>query len=101
MVPYSRNNNDLRFGTGGVYMAGDFFAYLRDSFATLYAEGAEHPKMMTIGLHNRLIGRPGRAGAILRFLDHAQAHDRVWFARRREIAEHWHARHPYEASAPQ
>ena len=101
VVPYSRNNNDLRFGTGGVYTASDFFAYLRDSFDTLYAEGAEHPKMMTIGLHNRLIGRPGRAGAILRFLDHAQAHDRVWFARRREIAEHWHARHPYEASAPQ
>jgi peptidoglycan/xylan/chitin deacetylase (PgdA/CDA1 family) len=53
--------------------------------------------MMSIGLHNRLIGRPGRAGALLRFLEHAQAHDGVWFARRREIAQHWHRRHPYQA----
>ena len=95
VVPYSRNNNDLRFAAGGVYTAGDFFAYLRDSFDTLYAEGADHPKMMSIGLHNRLIDRPGRAGALLRFLDHVQKHDGVWFARRREIAEHWRARHPY------
>ncbi len=96
-LPYW-NNNDLRFATGGVYTGGDFFAYLRDSFDTLYAEGAEHPKMMSIGLHNRIIGRPGRAGAILRFLDHAAQHDGVWFARRRDIAEHWHARHPYTSA---
>ena len=95
VVPYSRNNNDLRFSAGGVYTAGDFFAYLRDSFDTLYAEGADHPKMMSIGLHNRLIGRPGRAVALMRFLDHVNKHDDVWFARRREIAEHWRARHPY------
>ena len=95
VVPYSRNNNDLRFAAGGVYTAGDFFAYLRDSFDTLYAEGADHPKMMSIGLHNRLIGRPGRAGALMRFLDHVNKYDDVWFARRREIAEHWCARHPY------
>ncbi len=97
VVPYSRNNNDLRFATGGVYTGGDFFAYLRDSFDTLYAEGAAHPKMMSIGLHNRIIGRPGRAGALLRFLDHLHEHDGVWFARRREIAEHWHCHHPYRA----
>ena len=67
---------------------------LRDAFDVLYAEGAERPKMMSIGMHCRLLGRPGRFGALRRFLDHIEAHDRVWVCRRDEIARHWMARHP-------
>ena len=73
----------------------EFFAYLRDAFDVLYAEGvAGQPKMLSVGLHCRLVGRPARAAALMRFLDHVQSHDRVWVARRIEIAQHWRAVHP-------
>ena len=96
IVPYTLDANDMRFATPQGFNAGDQFeAYLRDSFDTLYAEGqAGAPKMLSIGLHCRLVGRPGRAAALARFLDYAQGHAGVWFARRIDIAEHWAATHP-------
>ena len=95
MVPYTLDANDMRFATPQGFNAGDqFFAYLRDSFDVLYAEGARgRPKMMSVGLHCRLAGRPGRAAALARFLDHAAGHEGVWFARRIDIARHWHEHH--------
>ncbi|MFN3279752.1 MAG: allantoinase PuuE [Paracoccus hibiscisoli] len=99
MVPYTMDANDMRFSSGQGFGTGtDFFDYLRDSFDMLYAEGAAGaPKMMSIGLHCRLAGRPGRAMAIQRFLDHARSHEGVWFASRLDIARHWAAEHPYRA----
>ena len=95
MVPYTLDANDMRFATPQGFNAGDqFFAYLKDSFDTLYAEGGDAPKMMSIGLHCRLVGRPGRAAALARFLDYVQGHDRVWVATRQAIAEHWVMNHP-------
>ncbi len=95
VVPYTLDNNDMRFATAQGFNSGDqFFAYLRDAFDTLYAEGATAPRMMSVGLHCRLVGRPGRAAALARFLDHAQAHDAVWVCRRLDIARHWHQHHP-------
>jgi len=95
VIPYSLETNDSRFGRGEGYQVGDeFFAYIRDSFDVLYAEGAEHPKMMTVGLHARLLGRPGRIGALHRILDHMLAHDHIWIARREDIARHWMEVHP-------
>ncbi len=98
IVPYTLDANDMRFATAqGFNTGGHFFRYLRDSFDALYAEGvAGRPKMMSIGLHNRLIGRPGRIGALQRFIDHAAGHAGVWFAQRIEIARHWAAVHPPE-----
>lgn len=96
IVPYTLDANDMRFATNQGFNSGDqFFAYLRDSFDMLYEEGAETPRMMSVGLHCRLVGRPGRAAALARFLDHVRGHDRVWVARRIDIARHWIARHPY------
>lgn len=96
VVPYTLDNNDMKFGTAQGFNTGeDFFAYLRDAFDVLYAEGAEHPKMMSVGLHMRLAGRPGRAAALARFLDYVQKQERVWICRRVDIARHWHATHPY------
>jgi len=96
IVPYTLDTNDMRFATPQGFNTGEqFFAYLRDAFDTLYAEGAESPKMLSIGLHCRLAGRPARLGALARFLDHVQRHDRVWICRRVEIARHWHEHHPY------
>jgi len=100
IVPYALDTNDMRFVTPQGFHTGDqFFTYLRDAFDTLYAEGDPHrldrPKMLSIGLHCRLIGRPARIAALARFLDHVQAHDRVWVTRRIDIARHWIARHPY------
>ncbi|SCY01443.1 allantoinase PuuE [Paracoccus tibetensis] len=97
MVPYTMDANDMRFSSGQGFGTGtDFFDYLRDSFDMLYAEGAAGaPKMMSVGLHCRLAGRPGRAMALKRFLDHARAHDGVWFATRLDIARHWAAEHPH------
>jgi chitin deacetylase len=96
VVPYTLDNNDMKFGTAQGFNTGaDFFAYLRDGFDALYREGAEHPKMMSIGLHPRLVGRPGRIEGLRRFMDHVARHDRVWIARRDEIARHWIRRHPY------
>lgn len=98
MVPYTMDANDMRFSSGQGFGTGtDFFDYLRDSFDVLYAEGAAGaPKMMSIGLHCRLAGRPGRAMAIQRFLDHARSHEGVWFASRLDIARHWAKTHPYQ-----
>jgi peptidoglycan/xylan/chitin deacetylase (PgdA/CDA1 family) len=95
VVPYTLDANDMRFGSAQGFNAGDqFFNYLRDSFDVLYAEGEDRPRMLSIGLHCRLVGRPGRFRALQRFLDHVEAHDRVWVCRRADIARHWHDRHP-------
>jgi allantoinase len=95
VVPYTLDNNDMRFATSQGFNSGDqFFTYLRDSFDALYAEGATQPKMMSLGLHCRLIGRPGRIIALQRFLDHVQKHDKVWISRRVDIARHWRENHP-------
>ena len=94
IIPYSLDANDMRFiNPQGFGSAEDFFAYLRDAFDVLYAEGESAPKIMSVGLHCRLAGRPGRAAGLLRFLDHIDKHDRVWVATRRAIAEHWHREH--------
>jgi putative urate catabolism protein len=95
VVPYTLDSNDMRFASPqGFNTADHFFHYLKDSFDTLYAEGDETPKMLSVGMHCRLLGRPGRFPALQRFLDHLEKHDRVWICRRFEIAEHWRARHP-------
>ncbi len=95
VVPYTLDANDMRFGSAQGFNAGDqFFNYLRDSFDVLYAEGEDRPRMLSIGLHCRLVGRPGRFRALQRFLDHVEAHDGVWICRRADIARHWHDRHP-------
>jgi putative urate catabolism protein len=97
VVPYTLDANDMRFSLPqGFAQAEDFFVYLRDSFDALYAEGAQAPKMMSIGLHCRLVGRPGRIVALQRFLDHVEKHDRVWVCRRIDIARHWKTVHPYK-----
>jgi peptidoglycan/xylan/chitin deacetylase (PgdA/CDA1 family) len=95
VIPYSLETNDSRFGRReGYQVADEFFTYLKDSFDTLYTEGAEAPKMMTVGLHARLLGRPGRIGALHRILDYMAGHERVWITRREDIARHWMAVHP-------
>ena len=100
VVPYTLDTNDMRFATAQGFNSGDqFFAYLRDAFDTLYREGEEAPKMLSIGLHCRLVGRPARMAALARFLDHVQRHERVWICRRVEIARHWIAHHPAPAAA--
>lgn len=99
IVPYTLDANDMRFATAQGFNSGDqFFTYLKDSFDYLYAEGrAGAPKMLSIGLHCRLSGRPGRAAALARFADYVTAHERVWVARRLDIARHWHEHHPAPA----
>ncbi|AKJ31111.1 allantoinase [Caldimonas brevitalea] len=97
VVPYTLDANDMRFSLPQGYAHGDdFYTYLRDSFDVLYAEGDEAPKMMSIGMHCRLLGRPGRFKALLKFLDHVESHDRVWVTRRIDIARHWRQTHPYD-----
>jgi len=103
VVPYALDTNDMRFVQAQGFNTGEhFFNYLRDSFDVLYAEGdpegENRPKMLSIGMHCRLLGRPGRIGALRRFLDHVQAHERVWICRRIDIARHWKATHPFDAS---
>jgi putative urate catabolism protein len=94
IIPYTLDANDMRFATAQGFNTGEqFFTYLRDTFDLLYAEGRTSPKMMSIGLHCRLVGRPGRAAGLERFLDYAQRHTHVWFCRRIDIAHHWHAHH--------
>jgi putative urate catabolism protein len=94
VIPYTLDNNDMRFATTQGFNSGDqFFAYLKDSFDTLYGEGASAPKMMSVGLHCRLAGRPGRAAALARFLDYVGGHEEVWLCRRIDIARHWHSAH--------
>lgn len=99
IVPYTLDANDMRFATAQGFNCGqDFERYLTDAFETLYREGETAPKMMSIGLHCRLIGRPGRFEALRRFVDHVLARDSVWICRRIDIAEHWRAHHPVSAS---
>ena len=95
VIPYTLDNNDMRFATAQGFNSGEqFYQYLRDSFDVLYAEGERRPKMMSVGLHCRLVGRPGRFKALQRFLDHVQGHSQVWICRRIDIAHHWIDRHP-------
>jgi allantoinase len=95
IVPYTLDVNDMRFSLPQGYSQGeDFFTYLRDSFDVLYAEGEESPKMLSIGMHCRLLGRPGRLRALQKFLDYIERHDRVWVCRRVDIARHWHEHFP-------
>jgi len=100
IIPYTLDANDMRFINAQGFPTGDaFFIYLRDAFDTLYAEGERAPKMMSVGLHCRLVGRPGRAAGLMRFLDHIAARDRVWVATRLDIARHWHREHRALAAA--
>lgn len=95
IVPYTMDTNDMRFGLPQGFSQGeDFFTYLRDAFDVLYAEGEEAPKMLSIGMHCRLLGRPGRLRALQKFLDHIEKHDRVWVCKRVDIARHWHENFP-------
>ncbi len=101
VVPYSLDTNDMRFVQAQGFNTGDhFFTYLRDTFDALYAEGdptgLDRPKMMSIGMHCRLLGKPGRIGSLQRFLDHIQARDGVWICRRIDIARHWRQTHPFD-----
>ncbi len=98
VIPYSYETNDNRYDHNGFGTAADFARYMIDCFDMLYAEGAERPKIMSIGLHDRLVGRPARAVGLVRFLEHAARHDRVWFCTGREIAEHWRALYPAPAA---
>ncbi|MBY4895707.1 allantoinase PuuE [Cupriavidus sp. AU9028] len=100
VVPYTLDSNDMRFATPQGFNSGDqFFSYLKDAFDVLYAEGdpqgLDRPKMLSVGMHCRLLGRPGRFRALQRFLDHVQSHDKVWICRRVDIARHWVQTHPY------
>ena len=99
VIPYTLDSNDMRFATPQGFNSGDqFFSYLKDSFDVLYAEGtAGAPKMLSIGLHCRLVGRPGRAAALARFLDYVQSHEKVWLAKRIDIAHYWTENYPYKA----
>ncbi|WP_179275964.1 allantoinase PuuE [Rhodococcus sp. 06-235-1A] len=99
VVPYTLDTNDMRFASPGGFSTGDeFYAHLRDAFDVLYAEGENGcPKMLSVGLHCRLVGRPARIAALERFLDHVQSHEKVWVAKRIDIAEHWRAAHPPSA----
>lgn len=97
VVPYTLDTNDMRFATPqGFNTAEHFYQYLKDSFDVLYAEGEEFPKMLSVGMHCRLLGRPGRFIALQRFLDYVQSHERVWICRRIDIARHWQQQHPYQ-----
>lgn len=94
IIPYTLDANDMRFSTAaGFSTGGQFYEYLRDTFDTLYGEGETAPKMMSIGLHCRLVGRPGRLAGLQQFLDYTQNHDKVWFAKRLDIARHWRQSH--------
>ncbi len=105
IVPYAMDTNDMRFSSAQGFAQGDdFFTYLKDSFDVLYAEGdpqgSNSPKMLSIGMHCRLLGRPGRFRALQRFLDHVQNHPQVWICRRLDIARHWAKVHPPKAAKP-
>lgn len=94
IIPYTLDQNDMKFAVPPGFTAGaGFYEYLKDAFDVLYAEGETAPKMMSIGLHCRLAGRPGRAAALGRFMDYVRGHERVWICRRVDIARHWHAHH--------
>ena len=98
VVPYTLDCNDMRFALPQGFSNGEaFFHYLREAFDVHWAEGDERPSMMSVGMHCRLLGRPGRMRALQRFLDHVEKHDRVWIARRIDIARHWKRVHPFDA----
>lgn len=98
IVPYTLDTNDMRYVAPQGFNSGEqFFTYLRDAFDVLYAEGASRPKMLSVGLHCRISGRPARTAALARFLDYVQQHDDVWVCRRDEIARHWRDAHPASA----
>lgn len=100
IVPYTLDTNDMRFATPQGFNSGDqFFTYLKDAFDALYAEGETTPRMLSIGLHCRLIGRPARIQALARFIDYLQTHDKVWLARRVDIARHWRTEHPHKVGS--
>ena len=95
VTPYTLDSNDMRFATPQGFNSGDqFLSYLKDAFDTLYAEGEVAPKMLSVGLHCRLVGRPGRAASLARFIDYVLAHDRAWIPTRLDIARHWIRKHP-------
>jgi allantoinase len=94
VVPYSLTANDTKFGSGGFFTADDYFTFVKDGFDVLYREGKTQPKMMSLGLHLRLIGHPSRAAGLERALDYIGSHADVWFTRRIDIARHWVATHP-------
>lgn len=97
IVPYTLDTNDMRFATAQGFNTGDhFFSYLKDAFDVLYAEGESRPKMMSVGLHCRLIGRPGRFASLQRFLDYIEKHQNVWVCRRADVARHWIENHPFQ-----
>ena len=98
VVPYSLVHNDGKFARGGMATGGQFFEFLKDGFDMLYREGATWPKMMSVGLHMRLVGHPARASGLERFLDYVKGHPGVWITRRLDIARHWQATHPYAAA---
>ncbi len=102
VIPYTLDVNDMRFATAQGFNSGEqFFQYLKDTFDTLYEEGQTAPKMMSVGLHCRLIGRPGRIASLKRFLDYVNQHEDVWLCRRIDIAKHWHEHHPYQNNEQQ
>ena len=95
IIPYTLDNNDMRFATNQGFNTGDhFFSYLKDSFDTLYEEGKENPKMMSVGLHCRIIGKPGRIRSLKKFLDYVLKHKNVWICKRIDIAKHWIKNYP-------
>ena len=95
MVPYTLDNNDMRFATNQGFNSGEqFYNYLKDSFDALYEEGKTSPKMMSVGLHCRLIGRPGRIRSLKKFLDYALKFNDVWICKRIDIAKHWIKNYP-------
>jgi allantoinase len=99
IVPYTLDTNDMRFVAPQGFNSGEqFFSYLKDAFDVLYAEGAQRPKMLSVGLHCRIAGRPARTAALARFLDYVKQHDNVWVCRRVDIARHWREHHPYRAA---
>ena len=100
LVPYTLDANDMRFATAQGFNSGEqFFTYLKDSLDVLLVEGQRVPRMMSVGLHCRLVGRPGRFAALKRFVEYARAQDGVWFCRRIDIARHWRERHPFKGSS--
>ena len=97
IVPYTLEANDMKFTALNGFVTGDdFFNYLKDTFDVLYKEGETSPKMMSVGIHFRISGKPGRAAGLAKFLDYVNQHDDVWVCTREEIARHWHKEHPYK-----
>ncbi|MBI1216757.1 MAG: allantoinase PuuE [Alphaproteobacteria bacterium] len=100
VIPYTLDTNDMRYASPQGFNSGEqYYAYMRDAFDTLYAEGGETPKMMSVGLHCRIAGRPARTAALERFIRHVKEHEKVWICRRVDIARHWMQHHPHKGDA--